>query len=98
MDYGNTVHLPTRPSLEETIDLYGDKIFFVHLKNYSLISGRSRIATSLFNGEINHRAYLAKFKEIGYTGPIAIEAPRNGDRLHFAREDFNYLKAIMADM
>lgn len=99
MDYGNTFLFPVRPTVSEAIDLYGDKLFYVHLKNYVSVPGATReLATSLSGGEINHRAYLEKLIEVGYTGPIAIEAPRPGDRLHFAREDLSYLKSVIADL
>lgn len=93
MDYGNTVYFPVRPSVTETIDLYGDKLFYTHLKNSSAVAG-GRIATALSDGEINHREYLGKLKEVGFTGPIGIEAPRGGDRIWFAQQDFAYFKAV----
>lgn len=93
MDYGNTVNFSTPPSLCETIESYGDKIFYVHLKNSSPV-GNTRIATSLCNGEINHREYLTKLKEIGYSGPIGLECTRKGDRDLFAKQDFEYFKAV----
>lgn len=95
MDYGNTFAFPVRPTVEEAIDLYGDKLFYVHLKNSSYIPGTtSRIATSLSDGQINHRAYLEKLQDVGFTGPIGIEAPRAGDRVWYAQQDFNYYKAL----
>ncbi len=97
MDYGNTAYFPVRPTVEETIDLYGDKLFYTHLKNSSLVPGSTfRMATGLGDGEINHREYLAKLKEVGFTGPIGIEAPRGGDRVWFAQQDLNYFKSVMA--
>lgn len=99
MDYGNTVHFPVRPSVEETIDLYGNKLFYTHLKNSSAVPGSSlRMATSLSNGEINHRTYLAKLMEVGFDGPIGIEAPRGGDRVWFARQDLEYFKSVRASL
>lgn len=96
MDYGNTVYFPSRPSVEEAIDIYGDKLFYTHLKNSSPLPGtRARLATYLGDGEINHRAYLIKLREVGFKGPIGIEAPRTGDRLWFAQQDFKYFKSVM---
>ena len=97
MDYGNTAYFPVRPSVTETIDIYGDKLFYLHLKNSSPVAG-SRIATSLGDGEINHRVYMEKLMETGYTGPIGIEAPRGGDRVWFAQQDLAYFKAVMASL
>ena len=49
-------------------------------------------------GEINHRAYLEKLRDVGYTGPIGIEAPRLGDRLWFAKCDLAYVKELMEEI
>lgn len=99
MDYGNTVYFPVRPTVEQAIDLYGDKLFYVHLKNSTPVPGGAfRMATGLADGVINHRVYLAKLKQVGFTGPIGIEAPRAGDKIWFAQQDFNYFKAVMASI
>ena len=88
-----------RPSLEETIDLYGNKLFYTHLKNYTTVPGAPRkMSASLDGGEINHRAYLEKLNSVGFTGPIGIEAPRSGDRLWFAKCDLAYTKQLMSEI
>lgn len=97
MDYGNTAYFPVKPSVTETIDIYGDKLFYLHLKNSSPVAG-SRIATALGDGEINHRVYMEKLMEVGFTGPIGIEAPRGGDRVWFAQQDLAYFKSVMASL
>ncbi len=96
MDYGNTVYFPVQPSVTETIDLYGDKLFYTHLKN-SVVAG-TRKGCALCDGEINHREYLAKLREVGFSGPIGIEAPRPGDRTWFAQQDLAYYKAVVASL
>ena len=97
MDYGNTAYFPVRPTVEEAIELYGDKLFYTHLKNSSAIPGSTfRMATGLGDGDINHRAYYAKLREVGFDGPIGIEAPRGGDRIWFAKQDLDYFKSVMA--
>ena len=99
MDYGNTFLFPKYPALEETIDLYGDKLFYTHLKNYATIAGATKkLPTSLDSGEINHRAYLEKLRDVGFSGPIGIEAPRPGDRLWFAKCDLAYAKQLMSEI
>ena len=96
MDYGNTAYFLKRMDLEDTIDLYGDKLFYTHLKNSNLVPEvLKRFPCALSEGEINHRIYLRKLKEVGFTGPIGIEAPRPGDREWYARCDFNYVKSIL---
>lgn len=99
MDYGNNAYFPEIPSVEEAIDLYGDKLFYTHLKNSAAVPGaNSRMATALGDGDINHRTYLEKLKEVGFTGPIGMEAPRGGDRVWFAKQDFAYFKSVMEDI
>ena len=98
MDFGNTVYFPTFPNLEETIDLYGDKLFYTHLKNSVKIAGAKRnFPVALSDGMINHRIYLTKLKEVGFTGHIGIEAPRPGDRSFYAKNDLDYIKSIIKE-
>ena len=96
MDYGNTVYFPGYPGVEETVDLYGDKLFYTHLKNSIALPGGGRMPTALGEGEINHRVYLEKLKAAGFRGPVGIEAPRPGDRTGFARQDLAYFKKVWA--
>lgn len=99
MDFGNVAYFPGYPDLEETIDLYNDKLFYTHLKNSNGIPEiQRRLPCALSEGEINHRIYLSKLKEIGFKGPIGIEAPRPGDREWYARCDFNYVKSLINDI
>ena len=94
MDFGNTVKFPKHPTVPEAIDIYGEKLYYVHLKNSVAVAG-DRIATAMSEGEINHREYLAKLKSIGFEGPIGLEAVRSGDKRWFAQKDAEYIKAVM---
>lgn len=93
MDYGNTVYFAGFPSVEETIDIYGDKLFYTHLKN-SIQIGEDRKPTALSEGTINHRRYLKKLEKVGFDGFIGIECTRPGDRCWFAQQDMAYYKAL----
>lgn len=96
MDYGNTSYFPVKPSVEETIDMYGSKLFYTHFKNTSATPGSTlRTPMPLSDGEINHRIYLEKLREVGFSGPMGIEAPRNGDRIHFAKQDYAYIRSVI---
>lgn len=97
MDYGNTVYFAGCPTVEEAIDIYGDKLFYTHLKN-SVPAAGDRTPTALSEGAINHRIYLQKLKSVGFDGPIGIEAPRPGDRFWFAKQDFAYYKAVLESL
>lgn len=98
LDYGNMVYFPTSPpSIGETIEILGDTLFMVHLKN-SVPHAGGRNPVGLGDGIINHREYLSLLKAAGFEGPICIEAPRPGDREWFAQQDIAYLKALMTDL
>ncbi len=97
MDYGNTVYFAGCPTVEEAIDIYGDKLFYTHLKN-SVPAAGDRTPTALSEGAINHRVYLQKLQSVGFAGPIGIEAPRPGDRFWFAKQDFAYYQAVLASL
>jgi len=98
MDYGNTVYFKNHLELEETIALYGEKLFDIHLKNSMELLSSERVPTALGEGDINHRQYLRLLKKTGYSGPITLEAPRSGDREPYARQDIAYYKMLREDV
>lgn len=97
LDYGNALFFPHTEPLAEAIRISGEKLFYTHMKSYQPIgSGAGQLLpTSLADGCINHRQYVKELKAIGFEGPIGIEAPRPGDREHFAKEDFEYIQPII---
>ncbi|MBO9605126.1 MAG: sugar phosphate isomerase/epimerase [Paenibacillaceae bacterium] len=98
LDYGNLVYFEPHDSLEDTIDLVRDRLYYVHLKNSIAFPGGTRFPTALAEGEINHRHFLQRLKAVGYAGPICIEAPRPGDREWYAQQDVAYIRAVMRDV
>ena len=98
-DYGNNIGFPKHPSLEEVVKLLGDKIHYVHLKNSAPLRGApGRLATALGEGEINNRQFVRLLMEVGYDGPICVEAPRPGDREWYAPQDLAYIRSVLADL
>jgi len=100
-DYGNMVGMPGRPSLERAIEICGETIRYLHLKNAFLVPGakyQNCIPCGLADGVVDNRVLLTQMKARGFSGPICIEAPRPGDREHFAVEDIAYLKGLMAEV
>jgi len=100
-DYGNIILHPTRPSLEQSIAACGNTIKYLHLKNVYLLPGmkyQNHISCPLADGAINNREFLQLMKAQSFAGPICIEAPRPGDRGHFAVEDLAYLKRLMVEV
>jgi sugar phosphate isomerase/epimerase len=98
LDYGNAFEMPNNPALADTIRQISGKIYYVHLKNAVALPGGGFLPTSLADGAINHREYLKLLREVRFSGPICIEAPRGGDREWFARHDIAYLKRLMKEI
>lgn len=100
LDYGNALFFPHTEPLPEAIRISGDKLFYTHMKSYQPLSSKpgDLLPTSLADGCINHRQYVKDLKALGFQGPIGIEAPRPGDRQHFAREDFEYIQPIIRSL
>jgi sugar phosphate isomerase/epimerase len=100
LDYGNIVDFPQHPSVEECLESLKGMLHYVHLKNSSPVRGGAggRVPTGLADGEINTRQLLRHLATIGYAGPLCLEAPRPGDREHFAQADIAYLKRLLADL
>jgi len=100
-DYGNILIHPDGGSLSDAIRTLADHIYEVHLKNVWMLPGQryfNFIPCGLGDGAINNREFLRELKAIGYTGPLAIEAPRQGDREHYAKQDIAYLRQLMAEV
>ena len=97
LDYGNMAYFPGGPSLGEAIEMLGDRILMLHLKN-SIPVGNERIRIGLGDGVINNREFLLLMKARGFEGPICIEAPRPGDREWFAQQDLAYARSVLEDI
>lgn len=99
-DYGNIRLHPDGETLEASLELLLPHLFEVHLKNMYLVPGQQYfnfLPCPLANGVINNRAMLRILNRSGYNGPLVIEAPREGDREHFAVQDLAYLQTLMAE-
>ena len=98
LDYGNAFEMTDKLPLADTIKKIANRLYYVHLKNSVTLPEGGRLATGLADGEINHREFLKLLKEIGYSGPICIEAPRAGDREWYARQDAAYMKELLKEL
>ncbi len=92
LDYGNIVLNKNGESLDDTIEILKGRIHYVHLKNVYMPVGGGFFVCPMSDGVINNRRFLELLRAIGYEGPIALEAPRQGDRDHFAQEDIGYIR------
>ncbi len=98
LDFGNIVYLQDTLTIEDTVSMLGENLYYVHLKNSYKLKDGSRFATNLADGTINHREYLKVLDKYGYEGFLCIEAPRAGDREWFAQQDIAYLKTLMDEL
>ena len=98
LDYGNLVYFDNPPSMKDAVDLAGDRLYYVHLKNSIELPGGKRITAGLGEGDINNREYLKILKESGYSGPICIEVPCDGDREWYAKKDLYYLQKLIEEI
>jgi len=99
LDYGNMLGFEDAPSLADAVRTFGDKLHYVHLKNSTVLrGGAGRMATALSEGQINNREFVRLLMEIGYEGPICVEAPRAGDREWFAQQDLAYMRSVLKDL
>jgi sugar phosphate isomerase/epimerase len=98
LDSANIALIPGQPGLTEQVEILGDRIFYLHLKNIVQYPGGGFSCTALGSGALNNRELLSALQARGFNGPIGIEAPRPGDREWFAREDIAYLQAVLDDL
>lgn len=98
LDSANIALIPGQPGLTEQVEILGDRIFYLHLKNIVQYPSGGFSCTALGSGALNNRELLSALQARGFNGPIGIEAPRPGDREWFAREDIAYLQAVLDDL
>lgn len=101
LDYGNIILRKDATTLKESIEICGDKLYYVHMKNILKVKGSDTllyITSNLSDGIINNREFIKLLNEKNYTGPICIEAPRDGDREYFLRQDLSYLKSVIEEL
>ena len=97
-DYCNMFLSPSCTSIDETLKVLDDSVFYLHLKNLYKLPPGGYVMTSLAEGQINNREMISRLLAKGFDGPISVEAPRQGDREVFAKEDLAYLQSVLADL
>lgn len=98
LDYVNISAVAGQPSLAECIEIIGDRLYYVHLKNMITVRGGGYVRCGLGDGQTNNREFLRLLQARGYDGPLCIEAPRPGDREWFAQQDLAYLRSLMEEL
>lgn len=98
LDMGNIVLNKNGESLTEALAVLGDKVYYNHLKNIFKPSVGGYIVCGLADGIIDNRVWAQTLKEAGNDSPICLEAPRQGDRDLFAKEDIEYFRSVLKDI
>jgi len=98
LDMGNVILNTKGESLAQAIEILGDRIYYVHLKNAHIVRGGGWFLTHMGDGDIDNRMFLKLLKDRGYQGRIGLEAPRPGDRDYFARVDLAYVRGVVKDL
>ena len=95
LDMGNLIINANGESTVEACRILGERIFYAHLKNLFRPTAGGWIVCALPDGVIDNRVLLRTLKGQGYNAPICLEAPRAGDRDHFARQDIEYIRWVL---
>lgn len=80
----------------EAVEVLKDHILHVHVKDgtWPTEAGKLGTETRLGEGEVNIPAYVAKLKEIGYTGPLTIEREAGTTRIADIRASKKMLEEL----
>lgn len=95
LDMGNIVLNKNGEPLEQALSILGDKIYYSHLKNIFKPSTGGYIVCGLADGVIDNRVWAQTLKDAGNDSPICLEAPRQGDRDFFAKDDMEYFRWVL---
>jgi sugar phosphate isomerase/epimerase len=89
------------PHAEEpikAIEILGDRLGYLHLKNCRKIADRYDYTWALEEGDIDYFRALSFIYEKGYKGDICIEYCGLGDPTPRARKDIIYLRDILNEL
>jgi sugar phosphate isomerase/epimerase len=95
LDMGNIVLNQNGEPLVQALEVLGCKVYYNHLKNILKPSTGGYIVCGLADGCIDNRVWMQHLKDTGNDSPVCLEAPRQGDRDFFAKDDIEYFKRIL---
>ncbi len=58
---------------EHWIEILGERIFAVHLKDFKVNVGNLEGFVDLLDGDVNYSLVMEAFRKVGYTGPFTVE-------------------------
>lgn len=86
-DHGNIFGHPKGESIDQALELLGDKIFYAHLKNAHKVQGQY-LPAPLRHGSINTRYILRRLR----VPMVTTEYPCTGDGFFAAKDDIEYMR------
>jgi len=95
LDMGNIVLNKNGEPLTEALSVLGDRVYYNHLKNIFKPSTGGYIVCGLSDGVIDNRVWAQTLKDAGNDSPFCLEAPRQGDRDLFAKQDIEYFRWVL---
>jgi sugar phosphate isomerase/epimerase len=98
LDLGNMYATPQAEEPIKAIEILGDRIGYIHLKNCRKIGDRYDYTWALEDGDIDYFRALSFIYKKGYKGDICIEYCGLGDPTPRARKDILYLKDILNEL
>lgn len=98
IDPGNMHATGHAESAPQAVQLLGERLQFVHLKNCRIRNGAWDYSWLLDAGDIDMFSVIHAMKNNGYTGPFCIEYCGLGDPDVAAERDIQYLRKILAEV
>jgi sugar phosphate isomerase/epimerase len=98
LDLGNIVLNSQGEGVAEACEALAGCLYYTHLKNIFKPSQGGYVICGLADGVIDNRLFMRCLQAQGYEAPLCLEAPRQGDRDFFAKEDIAYLRSVLADL
>ena len=98
LDLGNMYATPHAEEPLKAIEILGDGLGYIHLKNCRKIADRYDYTWALEDGDIDYFRALSFVHQRGYKGDICIEYCGLGDPTPRAKKDILYLKEILNEL
>lgn len=98
LDPGNMLPIAHAEPAVAAVGAAGSRLGYVHLKNCRLWQGSADYSVLLAGGHIDYRKVLGAITQAGYRGDYCIEYCGLGDPAVAARQDREYLSALLAEL
>ncbi|MFQ5502920.1 MAG: sugar phosphate isomerase/epimerase family protein, partial [Phycisphaerae bacterium] len=95
LDPGNMVLLSREMPVEDAVDVIGERMFHIHLKNVQLFKRSPAYRVCLLEeGDVHIPRLLELLFKRGYRGDFTIESTLRGDRYWALKRDAAYIRLV----